>query len=358
MKALSILLSAVLLSLVLVGQGEAQEKATLGPVYSSITGPTAAGELYYDVSINTYQALTTAIRFSDADDIQKLNIAPMKLRRDLSGCSWWCELAVNVTQRGGISTFGLGWGYSSAAPYSPKNARVAETLNRDNVPAKRPPRQDEKAEEYAAYEKLYREQVLIGRIYTPFFEKLVRNSFGIKAAANAQTFGILAGTPVDLDMDGKIDNDHRLKAWDLALGGEFTPSLNAGVSGTFHLTRKRASAAEGEPLITYHGGSVTGGVRVHFLNPDYKTTEPYLKRLFIPSVVLGTILEYQRCRGETAECEDHVRSQFIATPFVDVRISEEAQFRFGLPFKRTRVAAESSTQAHPIFQLGFQLSGL
>jgi hypothetical protein len=350
-------LATLVLFLAIAGEpARAQAQATrpLTATDHSATGATPTSSIYYDVSINTYQALTTSIGFTDKDNIQKLNLAPFKIRSDLRGCAWYCDAALNVTQKGGVYTFGAGWGYNSAAPYSPRHRQAADNLN--PLQPARGQRLGETEEAYTAYLRRYTRDAL-GTLYTEYWESVTRNSWELRVTGNVQSFGVLTGSRVDLDGDGNVDNQYQMKGWDVGVGGAFTPGLRSGVSVMLHHTRKRASAVEGQRLARYYGGTATGAFQVAGLDPNYRDSEAYKKRLFIPAVWLGTSIEHQRCEDDVVECEDRVERQTVLTPYVDLKISPQAQFRLGLPFRRMRVAASDETVATPTFQLGFQMGG-
>ncbi len=353
-------LAAALAALFLVlpsGLADAQSRTTLPLTATdySVTGATPTTSIYYDVSINTYQALTSSIGFTDKENTQKLNVAPFKIRSDLRSCDWYCDAALNVTQKGGVYTFGVGWGYNSAAPYSRRNERVANGLS-DQIAPPRDQRPGETDEEYDGYLRRYRQDAL-RTLYTSYWESLIRNSWQLRVTGNVQSFGVITGSRVDLNGDGKLDNQYRVKGWDVGVGGAFAPNLRSGVSASLHHTRKRASAVEGQRLARYYGGTVTGARQIAELDRNYRDSEAYRKRLFIPSVWLGASLEHQRCANDVVDCEDRVERQTVFTPYVDLKIAPEAQFRLGLPFRRTRVAPSNELTAAPTFQLGFQMGG-
>ena len=326
-----------------------------GSLYGTVSGIGGTTALTYDFAVSTYQLLTTSLRFDDKTDKQKLNFAPGKLRRDPTSCDAWCELTLNVVRAKDAATFGFGGAVNQVAPYTSRVKTLAQGYT-TGIPSMRPQADGETKENYAAYQKQYHAD--LDAQAEEFLTSLVTGTVAFTYGANVQTFGTFGGTEVDLDGDGVSDNEYTLKAWNLNAGIVFQPSYETAVSLTHNFTRKRLSAAAGKVLAPYHTASVVVGHRFRVLDPDYRVSDAYRKKQFIPALVGGMSLEGQWCLREVDQCEDRTTRQLVATPFIEVKVTPEAQFRLGLPFKRSTTAGKGATTTQPIFQLGMVLSSL
>lgn len=309
-------------------------------VYATATGVEAEPQLFADVGLSSYQLLTATLRF----DRQKLVFAPGRLfetyRPVLS------EIRLNASQSGGTTTLGLGTGYNGAAPDGDRALGIAR-----EIVSRLPER--ESGESLEAYDRR-----IWPRIVHEFRETLARRVVLASVGVNWQLFEVIGGTPVDADGDERTDNAHRLKAWDVAGSISYARNTGSSVQASYHFTRRRASAEEGSELVTHHGGSVSGAIRVATLDADYRDSEEYRRTLFVPSIVLGLGIEGQRCDGDAVRCQDAVRDRWTFTPFVDFRLAQTNQFRVGLPVERlVRFGDESSVELRPVFQFGIQLAG-
>jgi hypothetical protein len=92
------------------------------------------------------------------------------------------------------------------------------------------------------------------------------------------------------------------------------------------------------------GFGLTSGGIVKILNHDFENTQDYKDSFFIPSISAGTSFERRQCTSDNdALCPDGIDTQSALTPFVDIRVTKAAQFRFGVPLKFTRRVAGPKT---------------
>lgn len=350
--------SAMCLSLLAAfGSAEAQETTPVNGIFASITGPAAEPSLFYAVNLTTYQAISANVKFSEEGSKPKLNLAPLKFNPTCQGLI--CELTLNIAQVSGVSTFGVGWSYDQGSPYAPWNASLIQQAGADLPPE--PPRENYATEEeYKQALASYDEEVLMKRFYTRVYEQLAHRSWRFTTGLNLQTFSTLFGDGVDADADGLIDNAHSLKGWDFAAGASYSHNTALGATVNFHRSRKRKSAVEDRQLANYNGVSISAAYRVAVLDPEYRISEPYLKTLFVPSVVVGAAWESQWCGAQDLRmCEDDTQRKIVVTPFLDVRVTPEAQFRIGFPVTTTRMLEnKQATEAGAFLQLNFGSSSI
>jgi len=330
----------------------------VGYLFTTITGLNAAPIVHSEFAVSTYQLLSTQVRFSERNNEQKLNFAPGKLRTDPYACSWRCELTINLVRTESALTAGLAGAVNGTAPYTDRMRRIAagiqDSLNQ--MPAMRPKNPGESDDDYAKYRAEYYRG--LDAIVAQYLEQVTRQALIVTYGANVQTFGALGGTRVDLDTDQVVDNQYTFKGWNANFGLAYTPTPRVAFASTYYFTRKRGTSAAGQRLANYHGVSASAGVRIVELDRDYRASTAYLRSGFIPSLVIGATLEVQQCDGGPDACEKRTTREVAASPFLDVRVTPETQFRIGLPVRWSRVATKGSTELLPVAQIGFNLAGL
>lgn len=334
--------------------GEAQDVIPRNPLFLSLTGTGAEQDLYREVSLSTFDLLTGSFQFEEDEESAKAVFAPFKLssryRPVLS------EIAVNVAQAKGITTFGIGAAYNSRSAFS--TSAVTDLQERlAKMPAFRGQMAGETDDAYDLVRETYLKNQW-AEIYDVFYTKLAHHAWIVSAAYNAKTFEIVSDDALDADGDGRIDNAYTLKGWDLSGTFAYTFNQATGFTVAGHYGRRRESAVEGSALVPYPGWSFTFAQRVKVLNPDYKYSDDYLRSLFIPAILVGASLEWERCGGADDTCEDGQRSRRSFTPFIELRISPEAQFRIGIPVRRTVLfGGKGKTELSPALQYVLQLKG-
>jgi len=324
------------------------------PIVLSIAGTNGEPDIYRDVSLTAYELLTGSLQFEKKDDSAKAVFAPFKLRE--SYVPVLSEVGLNFAQSKGITTFGFGAAYNARSLFS---KQAGEDLNARLMKMKtfRSQNTGETDEEYDGARTAYYKQLWI-RIFDDFYRTQASNAWIIGAAYNVQTFGILAGDKVDVDENGKIDNAHKQKGYDVSASLSYTWDQATGLTASGHTGKKRKSAVEGQDLQNYRGWSLAIARRVKTLNPNYRSSEDYMKSLFIPGVILGASYEWERCGGSATSCDDGLRSRGSFTPFFELKVTPQAQFRVGVPFRRSvQFGGKSQTELAPSVQYLLQLTG-
>jgi len=186
----------------------------------------------------------------------------------------------------------------------------------------------------------------------------------ISGAFTTTLFGILGGTSLDNNGNGLADAAHKVKARALSLTADLPlrtyfprqedPDTKAEIrratwrwwqlSATITNEWQRGSQEETTPFATLFGFGIAGGGIVKILNPDFEKSQDYKDSFFIPSISAGASFERKRCTSASkAICPDSVETQTAVTPFVDIRVTKVAQFRFGMPLKFThKVSGDDS----------------
>ena len=308
-------------------------------MYATTTGPEAAHELFHEVDLSAYQLLSASLQF----DRQKLVFAPWRLtERYVPVLS---ETRFNVSQAYSIVTVGVGTSYTNAAPEGGRALAIA----REVLPAAPARVEGEELEDYV--ERVA--PVLVER----FHERISTNAVVVTVGVNAQLFEVVGGSFVDDDGDGRDDHGHRLRSWDVGGGVSWGLGPRAGLDFAYHYMRRRMSPEGGTELVPHHGVSASGTVRVAMLDRDHRGYDVYQRTLFVPSIVTGLGVEYLRCDGDAARCEDSLRDRWVLTPFVDFRLAQTNQIRLGLPIeRRVDFDDDGRVELKPVFQYSIQLA--
>src|SRR5262249_13700955 len=155
-----------------------------GFLYTTISGVNASPALNYDFSVSTFQLLTTNLRFDEKNDRQKLNFAPLKLRRDPLKCSAICELTLNLVRSKDGFTFGLAHSINPTAPYTGRARQTAQKMS--TMESQRPKGPNESDAEYAQYLEAYRRR--LDDLVEGYSKDLVSKTVVVTYGANIQTF--------------------------------------------------------------------------------------------------------------------------------------------------------------------------
>jgi hypothetical protein len=352
------ILSSILLFLILNNIGFCQQNNYNKSLYNNILGINSEPVIYKEVSLSSYQLISANIQFSKNNNQQKIILSPYKMFVGKYN-DYFSETVLNISQKSGITTLGIGFGRDFSAPYGSKANDILKRKDIGEIPSQRP--QDKKTEtndEYNIYVKNY-EDNLVKMIYTKFYEALTENSLKINAGYNIQLFEVIGGNNVDLNNNNLIDNFYTIKSHNINAGFTYNYQRKFGVEANVHYSQKRATPEEGQKIIPYYGGSFSFGIRIIDLNKDYKISEDYLKSLFIPSIGIGFSIEYQKCNGDLKYCEDNISEQFIVTPFLDFKINPRNQFRLGVPINNIKfIGSQNQILMGPFIQYCIQLSDL
>lgn len=332
-------------------------------VYSSYSGLNADTNIFNDISLSTYELLTTSVQFSKDDDLQKVIFVPFKLLdlNNINNSNFLYNTKLNLAQKSGISTIGVGFTWDNSMPSSKRGGRIfsdfsgkvaaikaqinttfSQSLQNDlaksnsgtlgfvisstmqtwinNEIAQIAQRGGAYAipnldrnhfsaannlnyEDYLYYKSKKEEYNALTKkkldtdFTTEYSRALIKNSVKVTFGGNLSFFSILGSDDVDLDNDNLNDNEYSLKQQNLSLG--FTHIVNEcwGYSLTGYYLEKRAAAEAENDLQPYVGLSAAIGFRTWILDKNYKTSRNYLESLFVPSIHTGLALEHLKCNA-------------------------------------------------------------
>lgn len=101
-------------------------------LYSSFTGLNADSNIFNDISLNSFELLSTNIQFSKSDDLQKVVFAPFKLinleKYRNKKLSFLYNTKLNFAQKNKISTIGIGFTWDNSAHFSERGRKIARKL--------------------------------------------------------------------------------------------------------------------------------------------------------------------------------------------------------------------------------------
>jgi hypothetical protein len=328
-----------------------QEIPQKGHIFNSIVGNNSEPVIYNAVNLNTYELLTTNIQVSKDDNLQKIVFAPFKLTNS-EKVGFLRDTRINIAQKSGVSTFGIGLGFDNSSPYSKRGTKILNAAF-NGFPSQRPKGDNEKEYEYEIYKSKY--YYSIDSTYASTYEKLLRNSFKFTLGYNISLFEIIGGDKVDLDNDSITDNYFVTESNNLSLGITYIFSSKTAINLNGHYSSKLASQKENEKKVDYLGGSFSFAQRLFVLNKNYHKTPDYLKTLFVPSIVGGASIEYQKALSNEAFAKNGITETLAITPFLEFKINPKNQFRIGVPIKKYE-GIKKEVSFGPFIQWTLQIS--
>lgn len=101
-------------------------------LYSSYSGLNADSDIFNDVSLNSFELLSTNIQFSKDNDLQKVVFAPFKLI-DLNdsrnkNLNFLYNTKLNLAQKNKISTIGIGFTWDNSTHFSKRGKEIARKM--------------------------------------------------------------------------------------------------------------------------------------------------------------------------------------------------------------------------------------
>ncbi|MER3317016.1 MAG: hypothetical protein RIB79_01870 [Allomuricauda sp.] len=347
MKTQKTILSAILFAIFI---SESLAQVPLDNIFNSIVGPNSEPIVYNTINMNSFDLISSNIQFSEKNNSQKLVVLPFKLFNDQpSGLIR--NLKLNIAQKNGISTFGIGIGLDNSSPFS---KRGDDIFNKVDIVSKRGQSEDESDLEYQQYEASY--ALYLDKEVAKYYENLLKNSFQLTFGFNISYFSIIGGDKVDLDENGLIDNEKSIESFNYSLGASYTLNSSAGISASLHIVDKLGSAEEGQERVPYLGGSFTFAKRILVLDSNYKTSKDYFKSLFVPSIIFGFTFEYQEAQKNFDFAKDGIIRQSVYTPFLDFKINPKNQFRLGIPIQKLTSQNRDLQSLGPFIQWGFSIA--
>ena len=99
-------------------------------LYSSYTGINADANIFNDLSLNSYELLSTNVQFSKEEDLQKVVFVPFKLipmsQLENEQYNFLYNTKLNLAQKSGISTVGIGFTWDNSMPGTKRGQRIFE----------------------------------------------------------------------------------------------------------------------------------------------------------------------------------------------------------------------------------------
>ncbi|MDT0678517.1 hypothetical protein [Autumnicola musiva] len=320
----------ILTIMLLTLKGYSQEMPTKGHIFNSILGSNSEPAIYNAVNLNTYELLTTNIQVSKEDNLQKIVFLPLKLMTS-KNIGFLRETKINIAQKNGISTFGLGIGFDSSSPFSKRGTRILNEAF-SGFPAQRPKGETEKDYEYEIYKSKY--YYSMDSTYAETYEKLLRKSFKVTIGYNISLFEVIGGDKVDLDNDDVIDNYFVTESNNFSMYLTYIFSSKTAISINGHYSSALASPKQNEKQVEYLGGSFSFAQRLCVLNKKYRKTPDYLKTLFVPSIVGGASIEFKDAVSNIDFVKNGITETLAITPYLEFKINPKNQFRAGVPIKK------------------------
>ena len=405
------------------GQNDAalKDDLPLNHIYSSYTGLNADAIIFNDISLNSFELLSTNIQFSKDNDLQKVVFAPFQLSNIKSSETYFDSFLrntkINLAQKNGISTIGLGFTWDNSMHNTKRgirkgrevilanairsnkiiNKEFADKIRKDvksykddqaiyklsdkmvimlnsilNVLETNPsagfiPSIDKEGltlDDYLYFKDLYRsyteksKKVLDRELALEYFKALQEGSVKITFGGNLSLYDILGSDDVDLNNNSLNDNEFSLQQRNLSLGLTYIANEYWGISLTGYYLQKRASAEAENDLEPYLGFSAAVGIRTWILDKNYKTSKDYLESLFVPSIHTGLAFEYLDCNAsENGDCADGILKTTSITPYIEFKINPKNQFRIGIPISSNVRLDSDKAEIGPFIQWRLQLSG-
>lgn len=414
------MLFGTLLFASLAGQAQQRQEDYIS---GSISGISAEPYLFNNVTMSTAELVAANLQVSKDNELEKVVITPIKffsltptLKPGQSSPTAIQNIGValkknvpnfkiNLAQKSGISTVGLGYSFDDSSPFSNRGKKIRTAL-RDRFNRSPPPAtpvepsipkvtmpvlpirgqnetEAEFLEKLAEYQKLalqYQTEILkyeedlatyktvlkatadAGRnYYINLYDSLLVGSTRVTVGYNWTLFEVLGGDKVDLDLDGKIDNQFKQQGRDVSLliNHTFTQRFSLNVGG--HWQYLRPSAIQYQERAKYVGASGAFAYRLFTLKnkEEYELSEDYYKSLFVPAIVIGGTVEYLRAYGNKDFAKDGVVSAVVYTPFIDFNVSTKSKFKLGIPIRRYKsLVGDSKSLAGPFVQYTLQLDKL
>ncbi|MBD2757865.1 hypothetical protein [Spirosoma validum] len=325
--------------------------------FSSVISTNIKPQLFNDISFGGFDLLAANLQFSKDNSLQKVVFSPFKLFNDPS---IFKDSRINFSQKNGISTFGIAYGFDNTNPYN-KGKRVANVFMRlPPFPALTPRGAGESEDDFKKRQKKYLDDLALARI--GFMQELAKNMISFTIGYNISLFELIGGTPVPIVStgadNGLISNQFSTKSHNYSLDVNYGVNENFAINVGGVYKRQRLSAVEGQELADYYGfnTSITG--RVIWLTPKDKliNNADYRSSLFIPSILIGLSLETLNATGNPKFYEDSISYQQIITPFIDFKISPKSQFRLSVPIKKYTKVDTDFVSTGPFLQYTIELA--
>jgi hypothetical protein len=337
--------------LLVTGKVSGQD-ADLKNFFSGATSSNSKQDLFDDISFGGFDLVSANFKFTKDNDLQKVVISPFKLMNKRSILN---DSRVNLTQKEGISTFGVGFGLDNTNPYN-KLSNVRKKFSQ--MPLRATLREKNDGESDAAYKKYLDSTELQGnKDRISYLKSLAKNAFSFTVGYNISLFEVIGGDKIRND-DSVIVNEYTTKAYTFSADFSYAIDENVFFSVGFSHARKRKNAEENQKMISYNGVNMGLNWRAIRLQSDEKLqyNKDYMKSFFIPSIIIGCVFECQRASGDSTYYENGIKYQYVITPFLDFKIAPKNQFRVGFPIKKFDTVNKNQIGLGPFVQYSFTLA--
>ncbi|OMP80129.1 hypothetical protein [[Flexibacter] sp. ATCC 35208] len=320
--------------------------------FSGAVSSNSKQDLFDDISFGGFDLVSANFKFAKDNNLQKVVISPFKMMNKASILN---DSRVNITQKEGISTFGVALGFDNTNPYN-TFGNVRKKFSR--MPIREAIRERNDSESVAAYGKYLEDMELQGnRDRIKYLQSLAKNAFSVTVGYNISLFEVIGGDKIRND-DSVVVNEYTTKAHAFSADVSYAINENFFFSAGFSHARKRKSAEEKQKMINYNGFNVGVNWRAIRLQKNEKLehNKDYINSFFIPSIIIGSIFEYQRASGDSTYYQDGIKYQYVITPFLDFKISPKNQFRLGFPIKKFDTVNKNQIALGPFVQYSFILA--
>ncbi|MBX2905211.1 MAG: hypothetical protein KF744_04180 [Taibaiella sp.] len=315
--------------------------------------------IFSELDISSYDLLSANLSFSDKDQVQKVVIAPFRIMGATKN-QWISNSKLNLSLKDKVTTIGVGTGWDNSSALS-KESEMFRQLCFNKLGTVSIPQGatvDDVMQRIADFEK---EKLISALIRYDSLRML--NVFKFSTGYNFQLFPVLFA-------QGGVSNFDSLNHFGLKshnISGAATYSYNSSqiiVTASYNQIFERKSAEKGQILVPYYGPSINASIRLFKLLSYVKlrNTASFVKSRFIPSLNLGTSWEGKYpATGNNYKLyyKDNITRTDAFTPYVDILITPEAQFRLGFPIIRNEYAGSGdATSMGANIQYNFKISNL
>lgn len=326
-------------------------------IISSVNGANA-DSIFYDFNLSNLEKIVASVKFTETNQKPKVTFVPFTFassKRTLVN-----TIVTNFAQDGGVSTFGAGISFANTTGFNKRAQNIWDQLDMTGQVPKpfRNQLPNESNETYALLMKEYN-NTAFDTVNDLYYAKMAKNSWSVVVGSNASAFAVVGGDKVDQDEDGVIDNEFNMKGFTHTASLSYTFNQSTALTASAYYGRRRAEAKASSIQNAYPGWSLTFGRTVVVLNENYTHAGEYRESGFIPGVVAGGSIEYQRCNGSPEGCDKGILRQTVITPFADIKLAQSTQFRLGVPIQRQHlINTKSKNDLGIAVQLALQLRNL
>lgn len=312
------------------------------------------GVLFNELDFSSFDLLNTSLTFSDKNNAQKVIFSPFRLAETNSNLL--SNTRFNLALSNEIVTIGVAIGGDDSDPRLPKFDGL-----RDAVFSKGTYCIPECYQEKSRQEEARQKNQKTARDLLYLYDSLrTRRVFKWSLGYNTQLFSTLSSrgdNPVTDSLNYETVKSHSLSA----LGSLGLLNGKWVFSAGYNLIFARKSAEKGQKRIPYHGIQASASYRlIQFLKGErLKANENFIKTLYVPSLNIGIGYEYKNTNGEIQYVEKGIERSRVITPFLDILVTPQSQFRIGIPISNSRTVIDQKTlEVGALLQYSFKITSL